>query len=204
MTNEDGRGETPTEFGMKVLTVETWREPDPIHESFTSLSDEESPSDVRAETVAEILSHKLEDQVPDEVRRLYRVARGAMLYGYLYYPLYTLASEQLYRVMDAALGHKCRELEGPEGLDTFQRRMDWLISEGVLREEDERLWVSYRNLRNFGSHPEDQSLILPGQAVMTLKLTSRALNALFDHDIEVVEFPRPRRPGEPMPEFPDH
>ena len=48
------------------------------------------------------LEPQLDDQVPRSIRQLFEVARGAMVYGAFYNPLYALGYEQLYRVSEAA------------------------------------------------------------------------------------------------------
>src|SRR5262249_39654732 len=61
-----------------------------------------------------ILKPALSGNVPIDVKELFEVARGAMLYGYFFYPLYALADEQLSRVAEAAITHKCLELSAPK------------------------------------------------------------------------------------------
>src|SRR4051794_31750552 len=103
-----------SEYGFKTITQENWRDPDPTNDVFVSIL----PSGIRPTTiedrVSDILKPTLSEAVPLEVRRLYEVARGAMVYGTLFYPLYTLAAEQLGRVAEAALSHKYASLNGPK------------------------------------------------------------------------------------------
>ena len=72
-----------SEYGFKTITMENWREPDPVNDVFVTLL----PTGFRPTTiedrVGDILESKLSDAVPLEVRRLYEVARGAMVYGTL-------------------------------------------------------------------------------------------------------------------------
>jgi len=83
------------------------------------------------------LEPQLDPIVPGEVRTMFNVARGAMLYGCFFYPLYTLGTEQLYRVADAATWHRCRQLGkplpagGPKN-ETFKNRVTWLVGQGGI------------------------------------------------------------------------
>jgi hypothetical protein len=41
--------------------------------------------------------------VPEPIRELFDVARGAMIYGWFFYPLFRLGEDQLHRVVEAAV-----------------------------------------------------------------------------------------------------
>lgn len=45
------------------------------------------------------------EHVPKDIQVLFEVAKEAMVYGYYLYPLYNLATEQLYRVTEEAVTH---------------------------------------------------------------------------------------------------
>ena len=49
------------------------------------------------------LDPTLSKSVPENVRALFEVARRSSAYGYFFYPLYTLACEQLFRIAEAAV-----------------------------------------------------------------------------------------------------
>ena len=53
--------------------------------------------------LSEFLKSQLEENVPEEIMRLFEVARGAAIYGYFFYPQYALAIGQLFRVAESAL-----------------------------------------------------------------------------------------------------
>ena len=42
-----------------------------------------------------------------DVHRQFEVARGAMLYGCFFYPLFSLGVDQLLKVAESAVTHKC-------------------------------------------------------------------------------------------------
>ena len=96
MTSMDNDYPKDRPFGFKMLTVENWTKPDPIMESFVKLlpNGETQPLD-GDDYLRSILEPKLQESVPREVRALFEVTRGGMAYGFYFYPLYALASEQL-------------------------------------------------------------------------------------------------------------
>lgn len=129
------------------------------------------------------LSVKLNGKVPPEVRDLFAAARGALVYGWFFYPLLAIGEQQLHRVADAAIAHRYRALGGPltrgGRLPSLARRIRWLIAEGVIPEEMARRWDAIRELRNIGSHPEFQMLHLPGDALESLAIVADSVDALF-------------------------
>ncbi len=100
-------------LGFKKLTVDNWTEPDKVSTLFARFS----PVDGQArpitgdEWMRHILKPNLIDEVPKDIRALFEVARGAIAYGYFFYPLYTLAEEQLYRVVEAAVTSSVKKWE---------------------------------------------------------------------------------------------
>lgn len=167
-------------LGFKELTASNFLQIDEVMEAFVTI---DPAGDVRQvpphEWAAEILNVRLGVAVPLEVHRLFAVARGAMLYGHFFYPLYALASEQLFRVAEAGLSLKCRELAAPAGVDDFSRRIDWLKSCEFFSEEKGGLWHALRELRNSASHPADQLILPPGHALTLLRRVADDVDGLF-------------------------
>lgn len=77
----------------------------------------------------------------------WEVARGVLLYGCFYSPLYALSEHQLRRVADAAILHRYQQAGGPPNKKRdpddgqlrwpdFKRRVEWLIdhSSPIIRE----------------------------------------------------------------------
>jgi uncharacterized protein DUF4145 len=130
------------------------------------------------ERLKRILSFQLPDDVPTEIRSLFEAAQATMVYGYYYYPLYTVGSEHLYRALEAALRHRAIV----EGYSARQRglkeTMKYLARKGVLGERDLDRLEPLRHLRNEASHPEFQTLLTPGMAMKSLELTAREINSL--------------------------
>jgi hypothetical protein len=126
-----------------------------------------------------ILGVTLSDRVPIEVQRLFEAARGSMVYGCFYSPLFTLVTEQLFRTAEAAVFHKCRSLNVPRGLRDFSSILKWLGAAGAMADEDLAAWHSTRWYRNNASHPDDQSEFAPGSALTILKATASQIDKLF-------------------------
>jgi hypothetical protein len=68
-------------LGIKQLTSENWREPDPTNAAFGEINwhtGEQRP--IAGDTWAgHFLSVELSDRVPEDVRTMWAVARGALL-----------------------------------------------------------------------------------------------------------------------------
>ena len=117
--------------------------------------------------------------MPSDVQALFEVACGAMVYGYFFYPLYTLAAEQLFRVVESALAHKCKALGAPRSRRTFEKRIEWLVEEGVISRPESTRWHAARQMRNAASHPECQMVLTPGNAIGILERVADDINSLF-------------------------
>ena len=95
-------------FDMKVITKENWKEVDPICEQMLTLSLERgSAFPMFPELWLDlILEPQLSENVPLELQSIFETARGCMVYGYFYYPLFSIGTEQLYKLIDAAVSEK--------------------------------------------------------------------------------------------------
>ncbi len=126
-----------------------------------------------------ILKAKLFESVPTEVKALFEVARGAMVYGYFFYPLYTLAAEQLFRVVESAIVHRCKVLGAPRSRNTFKKKIEWLIDQGNIPKSELNRWEAIRELRNAASHPDRQSILTPGNAIWFLEGIAEQINSIY-------------------------
>jgi hypothetical protein len=131
------------------------------------------------EWITKVLRHRLHEQVPPDVRALFRGAQAMLAYGCLFYPLATLAMEQLLRVLEAAVTHVCKEHSGPGEKDPFQKKLKWLCEKSVISEDQWHGWDNLRTIRNGTSHPTHQMLMPPAMADHTFALLCEELNQLF-------------------------
>lgn len=172
----------PKPFGFKQLTPDNWLEVDGVLKPFVSISANGSVNPISGREWAQrILEPNLDAHVPFEIRRLFEAARGTMLYGYFFYPIYTLAADQLYRVAEAALSSKCAVM-GASKRQSFEKKIDWLAGQSVLSEMESTRWHALRQMRNLSSHPEQQFIIMPMNAIESLHNIARQINALFAHE----------------------
>lgn len=171
---------------MKILTPENWQDKDPACDSYLFLDHETGESGPLFPDywLKLIFESQLTGGVPDDVRKLFEVARATMLYGYFYYPLFNLGMEQFHRVAEAAISAKYLIAGGPEktnkGLNQpFSAKIKWLRNHGLLTEDEFEEWEWVRRARNSGSHLSRASVYPPVPATMALKETADRINRLF-------------------------
>jgi hypothetical protein len=169
---------------MKVLSRKNWQDIDPACEVFIHLDRNEGIAGPMFPEVwlRMVLAPTLDVGVPEDIRSMFEVARGAMLYGILFYPLFGLAREQCHRVADAALNVKYSELGGPLNngrAPAMDARMRWLHkrSHATASQVDEWEWV--RNLRNDLTHNTFPNAYPPAPAADALAETAHRINDLF-------------------------
>jgi hypothetical protein len=162
-------------FGFKRLTVENWLTPDPVWQHFVH------PPFIDPATAwaQDVLKHDLSPAVPIAVRRLFKVARGALVYGFMFYPLLTLGSEQLFRVLETAVNEKCAALQAPVTAHNFFEKLKWLLENKTLSEAQHRRWDAVRLLRNRASHLQDQNIFDPTAALDMLRCAVELADELF-------------------------
>jgi hypothetical protein len=166
--------------GYKKLTIENWTESDPVNHNFARLSPLVGRIQMdQNDWAREFLSVGLDDHVPEEIRDLFEIARGAMLYGWFFYPLFRLGEEQLYRVLEAATQLRYRQQEGPKKSPRYEETITLLTKQGVIPLEEVERWTAARRLRNEASHPKQVSVMPPGAVLGMLKVSARDINDLF-------------------------
>jgi len=131
---------------------------------------------------------KLDSKVPLEIAKLLEVARGAMIYGWYFYPLIALGMEQCWRILETGVRVRCQQANIPTKIvtpkakeidATFDNNIKALIKNKIISKTDKERWKAVRKLRNCSSHPERQSIYDPGQAQGILSLAVDLLNDLF-------------------------
>lgn len=169
-----------THYGFKRITEENWLELDATMALFGTISgDGRFCTPTGEDWVKMILAPQLSSSVPEEVCKLFEVARGSLVYGCCFYPLFTLAEQQLFRIVETAVMLKCKALGVPNGVRGFQNGVEFLIKNGVILKTEAERWNAVVKLRNLTSHPMEQSIVLPGQAITSLKHAAEAINSLF-------------------------
>jgi hypothetical protein len=97
----------------------------------------------------------------------------------MFYPLLTVGTEQMFRVFDTAVGAKCDALGAPSKVKRFSDRIKWLSEQAVIPPKQVGRWTAIRHLRNQASHPVDQSILPPGEALSIVDIAVELLNSLF-------------------------
>jgi hypothetical protein len=164
------------EFGFKRLTAANWLTVDPIWQGFLMSSSLPDPS---SDWVDDLTRFELDPAVPSAIRKLFEIGRGTLAYSLMFYPLLTLGTEQIFRVLETSAAVKCEEIAAPSRINSFKERIEWLREHGAISEDCLSQWEAVRHLRNEASHPKDQSIISPGMAVMTLNRAVNLINSLF-------------------------
>ena len=161
------------DIGFKKITLDNWREPDEISSTLITIS--------LNKWISVILETNLIEEVPIETKRLFEVTKAALVYGYFFYPFYTLGLEQLFRVAEAAVTQKCKAMDAPRAIckGWFQEKIKYLVEIKAIPNQKEQKWTAIRKLRNIGSHPQDQSIYSPGEAIGKLASVADEINYLF-------------------------
>lgn len=168
------------ELVFKKLTPENWDQHDPTSRHIVLIDKDGVHRTPMGSKWAElILEPKLRPSVPDDIAAMFEVARGILVYGWFFYPLYTAGSEQLYHVNEAAAAIRCGQLNAPKNVRTFAKRLDWLFDQGHLTEQRFKQWTASRGLRNSAAHKKNQSIYDPTMAVRNIDITVELINELF-------------------------
>ena len=169
-----------SEFGFKQITPDNWLQPDPILRGFDGAALDGTAQLINAQDLLPyILGPNLAHAVPKDIRVLFEVARGSMVYGFLFYPLFTLSVEQLFRIAETAVTHKCKELSAPAEVRSFAQKVDYLFAEAAIPGSERTRWEAIRWMRNKASHPERQDTVTPFDAILLLGQMAAIINGLF-------------------------
>jgi hypothetical protein len=167
---------SPNEFGYKRLTLENWLTVDPAWSGVVMSSSRPDPSEA---WVYDLVQTELDPAVPLSIRKLFEIARGTLVYSLMFYPLFTLGTEQMFRVFDAAISAKCKAMKDPSKTKSFADKIEWLAEHAVISSEQKPRWTAIRHLRNEASHPTDQNILPPGEALTILDIATELINPLF-------------------------
>jgi hypothetical protein len=132
------------------------------------------------ERVHELMAVKLHEDVPFEVRCLFAVAQGIACYGYLFYPIYALASEQMTRVAETSIRHKYRIEGGTKHKKTsYRQKVEYFQEQGVILEHGAIWWGDIKDMRDDASPPQDHITAMPQDAIHRASTLARKLNNMF-------------------------
>jgi hypothetical protein len=147
------------------------------------------PSPLRGENwIRECQKPQLDQGVPEEVAFLFEVARGSMIYGQFFLPLVALATEEGFRVLEAGVRHRCKQLglmKHKSGkLYSFPNKpyvdlVAALDQAGKIPKEDLDTWKSMVFLRNNFSHRTSVAIRARHDGILQLSSIAGLLNRLF-------------------------
>lgn len=171
--------------GLKKLTVHNWLDGDEILKAFVRLDAHGNRSPLTSEVLAErFLSIDLSPHVPAEIQTLFRTARGVLLYGYFFYPLYVVGLGEISRTAEAAVARRFKDLGGSQKKRTFATRLQWLHQTQHLSDKEKFIWDTIRRARNETAHPSYQMVQPPSELVRDLRVTAHCISCLFDRSLE--------------------
>ncbi len=176
---------------FKKLSEDNWLSQD--GKLGTEASGDAVQAPTREEWLAAVKEPRLAGEVPNEVERIFEVARGAAAYGYFFSPLMTLAERELYRAAEAAVRFKFRELDvAPPALKNrrlakqasrdprdFRRMVDFLISRGVIPEDAAQSWRAIAKSWSVVAHPEDGTVFSLDAVSKSLSRFAELINGLY-------------------------
>jgi hypothetical protein len=127
------------EFGYKRLTLENWLTVDPAWSGVVMSCSRSDPSEA---WVHDLIQTELDPAVPLPIRKLFEIARGTLVYSLMFYPLLTLGTEQMFRVFDASVSAKCKEMKAPSKVQRFADKIKWLGERAVISPEQQSRFPS--------------------------------------------------------------
>jgi len=176
-------------FDIKRITAANWQHPD---KTTMLLLEMTAVAKTTKQWVEAFLRPTLNPTAPKEIAKLLEVARGAMIYGWYFYPLSTLGAEQCWRVMEAGVRVRCQQvgistvktvkkgkLKGQVKENSFGENIEALVRRGKISVPDQSRWKAAKDLRNSASHPERQTIWDSWQALGILHNCVDFLNDLF-------------------------
>lgn len=131
---------------------------------------------------------KIEGQVPEPLRKMFEVSRGAMISAWFYYPLLTLGAEHCLRLVEAAARMRVDLLQvsNPKnGPTKYSKLIETLAKNGVIADGEIDRWDVARKLRNATAHPENQWIMNPGEAHSFLRISAEQIHSIFPKELRL-------------------
>jgi hypothetical protein len=164
----------------KRLTAENFLLPDPLTGEFTGQDGDGRAHRLSAVDWAhEILAIALDGVVPVAARHRFELARGILLYGFFWYPLWVQGTVEALRGAELALEAACEGEHGPKRLSTAESRIEWLEKKGLLDVEEARMWESLVRVRDALAEAGETPILTPGRSLEVLETVAHVVNGLF-------------------------
>lgn len=164
----------------KRLTAENFLLPDPLTGEFTGRDGDGREHRLSAVDWAhEILVIGLDEAVPEAARNRFELARGILLYGYFWYPLWVQGTVEALRGAEVALEAACEAEHGAKRLSTAESRIEWLEKKDVLDAEEACTWMSLVRVRDALAEARQTPMLTPGRSLEILDTVAHVVNGLF-------------------------
>jgi len=170
---------------VKKITKENWLKPDFASTIWVckKKGDTDWHGITNEDRIEEISECSLSEKAPLEMRKLFEVAKALLVYGFLFYPFYNLAFEQLSRLIEEVVSSICkRERFSRNKLKelSFSEKINWLIQSGLIDEKHKGRWMFFWSIRNKACHLKKQRIVPPSMAIDIFHKITDDLNALID------------------------
>jgi len=165
---------------FKQLTADNWNKHDPASRHIVQIDKngvQRTP--MGSEWARMILKPKLIPAVPNDIVEMFEAARGILVYGWFFNPMFAAGSEQIFHVHEAAVVYRCDQLGAPRKNNTFAKRLDWLFEHGHMTEQRMGQWSAARGLRNSAAHKKRQSIFDPSMALRNVDIATELINEMF-------------------------
>lgn len=165
---------------MKELTLDNICQPDPAVLSPKYINSEGERLSLNLEVLYnQIFSKKLNNNVPEEITNQIKAIQGTMIYGYFFYPIFTIAAEQSAIILETAITYKCIIHSMPDKIEKLKNKIAWLHLKSFITDNDFKKIDCIRKLRNTISHPKKQNIITPYMAIDLINNVIDIVNELF-------------------------
>lgn len=131
--------------------------------------------------VEEVEELQLDGAVPQDVHRVFDVAKKLYVFGYYSYEFFTVANHYAFLALEAGVVLKYESMRSPKETRSvsFKRALDLLCSDGIIDEDEKKLLDAGRVIRNSLAHLDDSKLMPPGAGA--LEQVRKCINKLFKH-----------------------
>lgn len=108
--------------------------------------------------------------VPTQIAEAYEPYLGAIMYGWLYWPLLTMGIDKVLGLRETMARTACKIHGGSNNkTKTYELCIDYLFLHALIPPERRAKWDAGRSLRNSLSHPERRTIFGPWDAIVMLE-----------------------------------
>jgi hypothetical protein len=125
-------------FDCKQISTANWQQIDEAPKLWCAMT---AVAKTNEEWIKFFFLPTLDTKIPLELAKLLEVTRGAMIYGWYFYPLLTLGIDQCWRILETGVRVRCQQLgiptkkltkKGKEISTTFDENITALSRLGII------------------------------------------------------------------------